>query len=261
MGGYVLDHHRKGERERLSLMSALLDPMHRRRLERLGVGPGSRTLEVGCGNGSISAWLAQRVDPGGQAVAVDLDLSLIDAQAPELELRQADILAGPVEPKNFDLVTARAVLHHIADARAAIANLVASARPGGAILLIEPDFLPVAVAEPPEVRTFWAGWLEWSREQGIDYMIGRRLPAILADMGLENVEAIAETALYNGGSPWALYWVQTVIELRDRLEASGRLAKGSIESFLAHCGDPRWWTQTIAFTAVEGRAPERGLDV
>jgi len=41
---------------------------------------------------------------------------------------------------------------------------VASARPGGAILLIEPDFLPVSVAESPEIRAFWDGWLAWSRQ-------------------------------------------------------------------------------------------------
>src|SRR5436190_2063075 len=126
-------------------MSRLLDPMHRRHIERLGVGPGARTLEVGCGNGSISAWLAGRVTPGG------------------------------------------------------------------AILLIEPDFLPVSIAEPPEIQAFWKGWLAWSREQGIDYFIGRRLPAALASRGLHDVGATAETALYNGGSPWAVYWRETVI--------------------------------------------------
>ena len=157
-------------------MSRLLDPMHRRHIDRLGIGPGARTLEVGCGNGSMSAWLAQRIAPGGRAVAVDLDLSLASADTPGLELRQADILAGPVEPGDFDLVTARAVLHHVGDAEAAVANLLASVRPGGAVLLIEPDFLPVSVAEPPEVRAFWAGWLAWAHEQGIDYFIGRRLP-------------------------------------------------------------------------------------
>jgi SAM-dependent methyltransferase len=252
---YVLDHHQEGERQRLALMSRLLDPMHRRHLERLGVGPGARTLEVGCGNGSISAWLADRVAPGGQAVAVDLDLSLVDADSPGLQLRQADILAGPVEPGGFDLVTARAVLHHVADAGAAVANLAASARPGGAILLIEPDFLPVSVAEPPEVRAFWDGWLAWSRDQGIDYFIGRRLPAMLAGLGLEDVEATAETALYRGGSPWARYWTQTVVELRARLTESGRLDDRSVDAFLARCADPGWWTQTIAFTAVGGRVP------
>ena len=238
-------------------MSRLLDPMHRRHLDRLGLRPGARTLEVGCGNGSMSAWLAQQITPGGRAVAVDLDLSLARPGAPGLEFRQADILAGPVEPGTFDLVTARAVLHHVGDADAAVANLLASARPGGAILLIEPDFLPVSVAEPAEVRAFWAGWLAWADEQGIDYFIGRRLPAMLSRLGLEQVGATAETALYRGGSLWAQYWRQTVIELRPRLTASGQLDDHSIDAFLAHCADPGWWTQTIAFTAVDGRVPRR----
>jgi SAM-dependent methyltransferase len=250
---YILDHHREGERQRLALMSRLLDPLHRRHIERLGIGPGTRTLEAGCGNGSMSAWLAGRVAPGGRAVAVDLDLSLADVDEPGLELRQADILAGPVSPRNFDLVTARAVLHHVADAEAAVANLVASTRPGGTILLIEPDFLPVSIAQPPEVRAFWAGWLAWSREQGIDYFIGRWLPAMLSRAGLQAVTATAETALYNGGSDWARYWEQTVIELRTRLVSSGRLDDRTIDTFLTRCADPAWWTQTIAFTAASGR--------
>jgi hypothetical protein len=134
-----------------------------------------------------------------------------------------------------------------------MANLVASARPGGAILLIEPDFLPVMVAQPAEIKAFWDGWLQWSREQGIDYMIGRRLPASVAGFGVEEVQAIAETALYNGHSPWARYWLETIVELRDRLEASGKLPGELIDAFLAYCRDPGWWTQTIAFTAVAGR--------
>jgi SAM-dependent methyltransferase len=108
MPKYVLGHDLKGEGARLALMSELLDPMHRRYIDALGVvRPGARTLEIGCGNGSISAWLAERVSPGGTAVAVDLDLSLIQVRMPNLELRKADIVAGPVERGAFDLVTAR----------------------------------------------------------------------------------------------------------------------------------------------------------
>ena len=253
---YVLDHHQEGERERLALMSQLLDPMHRRYVELLGIGSGARTLEVGCGNGSVSAWLAERVAPTGHALAVDLDLSLIDAGAPNLELRQSDIVAGPIAPGGFDLVTARAVLHHVADAQKAVANLVASMRPGGVILLIEPDFLPVSVAEPPQIRAFWKGWLAWSREQGIDYFIGRGLAPALARLGLENIAATAETTVYNGGSPWAVYWERTVTQLRAQLVSSGKLDQNSIDTFLGHCADPAWWTQTIAFTAAYARAPQ-----
>jgi SAM-dependent methyltransferase len=254
MGEYVLGHQLEGEHARLALMSDLLDPMHRRHIEALGIGPGARTLEVGAGNGSVSAWLAERVAPHGRAVAVDLDLSLVEARTLGLELRQGDIVAGPVEPGGFDLVTARAVLHHVTDVDAAMRNLAASLAPGGAILLIEPDFLPVSVAEPPEVRAFWDGWLAWARDQGIDYHVGRALAPRLAALGLDDVAGTAETAVYNGGSAWASYWTQTVAELRDRLVGSGRLDDALVDAFLAHCADPRWWTQTIAFTAVHARA-------
>jgi len=255
MPEYVLGHHLKGEGKRLALMSELLDPMHRRHIEELDiVKPGARTLEVGCGNGSISAWLALRVSPDGKAVAVDLDLSLIDVRAPNLELRQDDIVAAPVDRRSFDLVTARAVLHHVANVEAAIGNLVASLRPDGAILLIEPDFLPVSVAEPPEVRAFWNGWLAWSHERGIDYQIGRTLAPRLAALGLTQISGTAETAIYNGGSPWADYWTQTITELRDDLISSGKLNDALVDMFLGYCADPSWWTQTIAFTAVHGRA-------
>jgi SAM-dependent methyltransferase len=251
---YVLDHHQDGERRRLALMSQLLDPLHRRLLDQLGVAPGARALEVGCGNGSVSAWLASRVGSAGEVVAVDLDLSLT-SKAPGVEFRQADILAGPVAPGNFDLVTCRAVLHHVGDVATALANLLGSARPGATVLVIEPDFLPVSIAEPPAVRDFWQGWLAWSRDQGIDYFLGRRVPQLLSAAGLADVGATAETALYNGGSLWAAYWRQTIRQLRARLLASGKLDSEGIDSFLVRCADPRWWTQTIAFTAAHGRVP------
>jgi 2-polyprenyl-3-methyl-5-hydroxy-6-metoxy-1,4-benzoquinol methylase len=258
MPEYVLGHDLKGEGKRLALMSELLDPMHRRYLQSLDViKPGARTLEVGCGNGSISAWLARQVAPDGRAIAVDLDLSLVDVRLPNLEFRKADIVVGPVEPGSFNVVTARAVLHHVADAEKAIVNLVASLRPGGAILLIEPDFLPVTIAEPPEVRGFWSGWLTWSRERGIDYQIGRTLAPRLAALGLEKIGGTAETAIYNGNSLWADYWTQTIRELRHDLISSGELNNALVDTFLGYCADSAWWTQTIAFTAVHGYAPGR----
>ena len=77
MSRYVLDHHLEGEKKRLALMSQLLDPMHRRYIELLGISRDARVLEVGCGNGSMSAWMAGHVAPHGQVVVIDLDLSPI----------------------------------------------------------------------------------------------------------------------------------------------------------------------------------------
>ena len=256
MAEYVLDHHLAGERARLALMSRLLDPMHRRHLDA-----ARRRSGRPCARGR----LRQRLDlglarparrpsrQGGRRRSRPVAGRRVGAQP---RAAKGDICAGPIEPGGFDLVTARAVLHHVADAEAAIRNLAASLAPGGRILLIEPDFLPVSVAQPPEVRAFWDGWLAWSREQGIDYHIGRTLAPRLAALGLEQVAGTAETAVYNGGSPWAAYWIDTVTELRPRLVGRGQARPPAHRPASSpSCADPRWWTQTIAFTAVHARAP------
>ena len=238
MGKYVLDHHLEGERSRLALMSQLLDPMHRRYIESLGVGQGARALEVGCGNGSISAWLAERVGPRGRVVAVDLDLSLVEvrvAQAPAATGRHRRRLCRSRRLRSRDRPGGAASRH---GRRSGDPEPRRQPGAGGSILLIEPDFLPVSVAEPPEVRAFWNGWLAWSRDQGIDYHIGRTLAQRLAAASLDQVAGTAETAVYNGGSPWADYWTQTVTELRDQLVDSGSLDDQLIDRFVAYCADP-----------------------
>lgn len=72
-------------------------------------------------------------------------------------------------------------------------------------------------------------------------------------MGLTHISGTAETAVYNGGSPWADYWTQTVSELRNDLISSGKADEALVDTFLAYCADSTWWTQTIAFTVVAGR--------
>jgi hypothetical protein len=98
------------------------------------------------------------------------------------------------------------------------------------------------------------GWLAWAGERGIDYEIGRTLAPRCAALGLTEIGAIAETAIYNGGSSWADYWVQTVTELRTELISSGTVDEALVDTFLVYCADSTWWTQTIAFAAVAGRA-------
>jgi hypothetical protein len=55
---------------------------------------------------TISEWLARPTAPDGTAMVMDLELSLVEADVPNLELRGGGIAAGPVAPGDFDLVTA-----------------------------------------------------------------------------------------------------------------------------------------------------------
>lgn len=89
-------------------MSELLDPWHRSLLKAVGLQPGWRCLEVGCGNGSISRWLSTQTTGGGSVVATDLDISYIaDPRRPGLlrnRCRIADFPGARVEKEAASLV-------------------------------------------------------------------------------------------------------------------------------------------------------------
>jgi SAM-dependent methyltransferase len=256
MNEYILPHDLAGEQQRLALMSELLDPLHRSHIEQLGLQPGWHCLEVGCGNGSVSEWLARRVAPDGHAVASDLDLLYIaHLNVRNLEVRQLNILEDTLEEGAYDLVTCRAVLHHIQAPEKAVERMLAALKPGGVFLSIEPDMLPATVAEPEPLRTFWRGWLQWSTSVGIDYFIGRKMPSLLAGFGLQAVAAEGHTALYNGGSPWATWWLETLKELRPRLVGSGYISEISMSEFENLYLDPLLWTSATTFVPSWGRKP------
>ena len=256
MGEYTLPHELVGEQQRLALMSALLDPVERAHIDRLGVRPGWRCLELGCGNGSIAQALAERVAPTGRVVASDIDLRYIaDLQVPCLEVRKIDILQDAIEEGSYDFVVARALLHHLTPARKALERMVIALKTGGALLSIEPDMLPCTVAEPDSMHTFWERWLKWSVEAGIDYFAGRKIPAWLDSLGLEDVAGEGHTAQFNGGSDWATYWIQTVRELAPSLLKSSYVTEKMLEEFHARYQDPHYWTSIMTFTANWGRKP------
>jgi hypothetical protein len=100
---------------------------------------------------------------------------------------------------------------------------------------------------------FWQGWLAWSASGGINYFIGRSMPSLLARLNLESIAADGHTALYNGGSPWAIYWLKTVRELRSRLIDSGHLTEMLLSEFERFYADPGYWTSAITFIVSSGR--------
>jgi SAM-dependent methyltransferase len=254
MSGYALPHNLAGEEQRLALMSTLLDPFELSCIDQLGIGPGFRCLELGCGNGSISLALAERVAPDGLVLASDIDLSYVSRlKRPGLQVKRIDILHDPIEENSYDFVVARALLHHVPSARDGLQRMLAALKPGGALLSIEPDMLPCTVAEPASMRTFWRGWLNWSVDAGIDYFIGRKVPAWLDSLGLQDIASEGNTANFNGGSDWANYWIATIRELQPSLLKQPYITTTLLKEFETCYQDPHYWSSLITFTATWGR--------
>lgn len=102
---------------------------------------GLRLLDAGCGNGTLSAALAEE---GLVVSAMDFStgvyrahqrqlLSSIvsEAAAGRLDYVHGDVMQPPFAPSTFDLIFSDGVLHHTRDTRAAFMALAPLVKPGG----------------------------------------------------------------------------------------------------------------------------------
>ncbi len=154
---YILDDGHAVEYQRLDLMSKILDPWTRRYMHTIGVGPGWKCLELGGGNGSISEWLCEQVGPVGSVTVIDINPVLLNlAPAQNLTVQRADIRVTDLPESAFDLVSCRAFLHQVADhAPAILERMAAAVRPGGWLLVQEPDFSLARTTEPEQWARTW----------------------------------------------------------------------------------------------------------
>lgn len=255
MAPYVWQHGLDGERQRLRLMSDILDPSSRFHLERIGVAAGWRCLEIGAGNGSLSQWLADKVGPSGHVTATDIQPDLMDGIARRnLEVRRFDVVHDEPPLAPYDLVAVRALLHHLPERRAVVTRMARWLKPGGWLFVQEPDFYPTWTVEPSSQKLFWERFLQWAQGHSIDYYVGRRIPGWVQADGLTDIQSEGHAILYNGGAPFAQWWDYGIREVADKLLSEGGVPQTTLDEFFALCRDPSYWTTTIAFTATTARS-------
>jgi SAM-dependent methyltransferase len=163
---YILDNAATAGYQRLDLMSKILDPWTRHYLGALGVGPGWQCLEVGSGNGSVAEWLCGVVGSSGSVTAVDINTVLLDlVPAQNLRVTRMDVRTGGLSANAYDLVSCRAFLHQIAgDAPAVLEKMAAAVKPGGWLLVQEPDFHLAPTTEPEVWAATWRALIEWGHD-------------------------------------------------------------------------------------------------
>jgi SAM-dependent methyltransferase len=255
MQSYILDNAATVEYQRLDLMSKILDPWTRGYLGAIGVGPGWQCLELGSGNGSIAEWLCGTVGPSGSVTAVDVNTALLDlVPALNLTVRRSDVRTDPLPADTYDLVSCRAFLHQISEHAAAVLDKMAAAvRPGGWLLVQEPDFHLAPTTEPAVWADTWSALIDWGHANGVDWLIGRKLPSLVSGLGLGRPQAKTDVQDIRGTDRGALYFKLFFEEVRDRVVDSGRLDAATLDAASSLLDDPDHWTQCWMMTAVWAR--------
>lgn len=125
--------------------------------DRLGVGPSTKVIDVGCGAGRHAFEAYRR---GADVVAFDQDAAELQGvetiltamaeggDAPESATAQTvvgDALALPYGDGTFDCVIASEILEHISDDETAIAELIRVLKVGGTLAVTVPRWFPERV--------------------------------------------------------------------------------------------------------------------
>jgi SAM-dependent methyltransferase len=256
---YVLaDTADDAERVRLSLLEAQFDPITQRHLERLGVGDGWRCLEVAAGGGSIARWLAGRVGPSGSVVATDMNPRFLTGLPANVEVRRHDILTDDLEP-DFDLVHCRALLLHLPDPGAALSRMAQALRPGGWLLVDDVDMGLYTVSGHPEAAwatETWQRFLTGLAEAGLmDGYLGRKLPGLVADAGLDSLggEAISSLATQATGTEWE--FIRLSLQALRPASAAVGVPEAEYDHMAAVLSDPSVVWIGISAVSVWGRRP------
>jgi ubiquinone/menaquinone biosynthesis C-methylase UbiE len=164
----------------------------------LPLRPGDRVLDLACGDGVYSRWLAEPIGESGTVLAVDRSPAFLelakqgmdgDSLADRVGFARADLQRLPITDNAFDLVWCAQSLYSLPDPVEALRRMERAVRPGGIVAVLENDeFHHVLLPWPVEVelalrRAELLALIEIS-EKPRKFYVGRRLCPIFRAAGL-----------------------------------------------------------------------------
>ncbi|MER6358451.1 methyltransferase domain-containing protein [Streptomyces sp. NPDC001634] len=173
----------------------------RRMLDELDLRAGHRVLDLGCGPGTDLEALAEAVTPAGAVIGVDHDQNMVDAARARMtgrdvvDVRHADIHDLPMPDHSADRARTDRVLQHVADPLAALGEICRVLRPGGRLVMGEPDWETLAVDHPDSDLT--RAYTRHVAEQVVrNAAIGRQLPRLATESGFTVPTVIPVTPVF-----------------------------------------------------------------
>jgi SAM-dependent methyltransferase len=242
-GHYPIER-RAGEIERLRLQAEAMAADAAIMLERAGVGPGWRCVDLGCGPGGITGMLADKVGPNGRVVGVDADPVFLEharREARSASLGNVEFISGDAYDTGlaggaYDLVHVRFVASTAGEPERLFREAARIARPGGCVAFQEPDIstLRCFPAHPAWDRLRDAIAEAFARVGG-DVKLGQRLYHLARRAGLEDVQYRPFLVGVRSGDPMTDFMPATAESMRGALLQHGLMTQADLESALAAC--------------------------
>lgn len=260
---YAFDSASEHAGGRFDALQASYDPVTFARLAAVGVTPGMRCLDVGGGGGSVAAWLADRVGPGGSVLVTDIEPRWLTGTAARGTVRvvRHDITREELPEGGFDLIHARLVLLHLPERLAALDRMVRALRPGGRLVLDEFDcgWVPVLSAPSPGAarlfETVHGALMDLLARAGADIRWGLRTYDALRTAGLTDVASATWAEAWPGGGTGVRLHAVNVRQVGDRLAAECGVTPGEIEEFLRLLDDPAFAVNSYPLITSWGTRP------
>jgi SAM-dependent methyltransferase len=168
--------------------------------------PGMALLDCGCGVGSITLDLAERVAPG-QVVGIDLDESQLNVARESAKQRQIQNVRFEIgnvyhlkdADASFDAVLAHTLLMHLNDPLRAMREMRRVLKLGGVVGIADDDYGTLIWSpQNPLMDRFWQIWTAVVQFNGGSPYYSRNLRGLLREAGFARTEGHAVAADYYG---------------------------------------------------------------
>jgi ubiquinone/menaquinone biosynthesis C-methylase UbiE len=173
----------------------------KRMLDELDVRPGQTVLDLGCGPGTDLGALAEAAGATGAVIGVDHDQAAVDAAAgrtagrPTVDVRLGDVHDLPVADGSADRARTDRVLQHVADPARALGEIRRVLRPGGRLVMGEPDWGTLTVDHPDGALS--QAYTRFVTEKVVNNArVGSRLPRLAVGAGFAVPEVIPITNVF-----------------------------------------------------------------
>jgi len=228
MSEYVLQVGEKGF-DRLRFINDVFGVHSRNFLLRAGLGEGRRILELGCGTGSMTTWLAKTVGEEGRVIAVDASENQIaiarraveESGAKNVEFICATVEALKLPGDSIDLVYSRLLFMHLKNPMQVVTAGRKFLKPGGVIACEEPHSSSLITTPRNEsIEKLNEYFVQLGKLQGLDFNIGDKLLPLLRSAGYSNLHGC---------------FIQPVISMAEAAEFV-RMGAAEIAPFAVNCG-------------------------